>query len=147
MPRRFTGCRSEPWAIGTTITCSVAKQRISQRASRYVVLASMNSRRKKHRQFVAVIVDHDNRCVLEVLENRDKATVVAYLKKAKQDGLLAQVEEVTTDMWDAYVTAAREVFGDDVVITIDRFHVMKNFQEYLTGARRELQRNLSERER
>jgi transposase len=85
--------------------------------------------------------------VLDVLANRDKATVVAYLQKAKQDGLLAQVEEVTTDMWDAYVAAAREVFGDEVVITIDRFHVMKNFQECLTGARRQLQRKLSEQER
>src|SRR5947209_7053559 len=50
-------------------------------------------------------------------------------------------------MWDAYVAAAREAFGNEVVITIDRFHVMKNFQECLTGARRELQRKLSEQER
>jgi len=94
-----------------------------------------------------VIVDHDNQRVLEVLENRDKATVLAYLQQAKQDGLLAHVEEVTTDMWDAYVSAAREAFGAQVAITIDRFHVMKNFQECLTGARRELQRQLSGPER
>jgi transposase len=93
-----------------------------------------------------VIVDHDNERVLEVLENRDKSTVLAYLQEAKK-GLLAQVEEVTTDMWDAYVEAAREAFGDKVTITIDRFHVMKNFQEGLTGARRELQRQLSAQER
>src|SRR5208283_5542675 len=102
---------------------------------------------KKYRQFVAVIVDHDNECVLEVLENREKATVLAYLQKAKQEGLLALVAEVTTDMWDGYVEAAREAFGKDVAITIDRFHVMKNFQECLTGARRECQRQLSKAER
>lgn len=85
--------------------------------------------------------------MLEVLENREKATVLAYLTKAKQEGLLAQVAEVTTDMWDAYVAAAREAFGDGVTVTIDRFHVMKNFQECLTGARRELQRKLSDEER
>jgi len=94
-----------------------------------------------------VIVDHDNQRVLEVLESREKATVLAYLQKAKQEGLLAHVEEVTTDMWDAYVAAAREAFGEQVAITIDRFHVMKNFQECLTGARRELQRQLSGAER
>jgi len=94
-----------------------------------------------------VIVDHDNQRVLEILENREKATVLAYLQKAKQEGLLAQVEEVTTDMWDAYVGAAREAFGDKVAITIDRFHVMRNFQGCLTGARRELQRQLSDPER
>ena len=47
-------------------------------------------------------------------------------------------------MWDAYVEAAKEAFGDTIRITIDRFHVMKNFQECLTGARRDLQRTLSE---
>src|SRR5208283_372045 len=48
---------------------------------------------------------------------------------------------------DGYVEAAREAFGKDVAITIDRFHVMKNFQECLTGARRECQRQLSKAER
>lgn len=90
-----------------------------------------------------MIVDHDHRRVLEVLENREKATVRAYLAAAKEGGLLAAVEEVTTDMWDAYVEAAREVFGDGVAVTIDRFHVMKNFQDGLTAARREVQRGLS----
>jgi transposase len=104
------------------------------------------SLKKKHQRYVAVIVDHDNQRVLEVLENREKATVLAYLQKAKA-GVLAQVVEVTTDMWDAYVEAAREVFGVQVAVTIDRFHVMKNFQECLTGARRELQQRLSSPER
>ena len=90
-----------------------------------------------------MIVDHDHGCVLDVLENREKATVLAYLKKQKEQGLLSHVEEVTTDMWDAYVEAAREAFGVGVAITIDRFHVMKNFQDGLTAARRELQRGLS----
>lgn len=94
-----------------------------------------------------MIIDHDRQRVMEVLENREKATVVAYLKAGKESGLLAAVEEVTTDMWDAYVEASREVFGDSVAITIDRFHVMKNFQEGLTAARRDLQRTLSEGEK
>jgi transposase len=94
-----------------------------------------------------VIIDHDNHRVLEVLESREKTTVLAYLRKAKEEGVLAAVTEVTIDMWDAYDTAAREVFGEQVVVTIDRFHVMKNFQECLTGARRELQRKLSDAER
>jgi transposase len=94
-----------------------------------------------------VIIDHDNHRVLEVLEDREKTTVLAYLTKAKQEGLLSQVTEVTTDMWDGYVTAAYEAFGEHVIVTIDRFHVMKNFQECLTGARRELQKKLSEADR
>jgi transposase len=89
-----------------------------------------------------VLIDHTNHRVLEILENRDKASVVAYLEAGKASGLLAQLEEVTTDMWDGYVAAVRAVFGDTVRVTIDRFHVMKNFQEHLTDARRQIQREL-----
>jgi transposase len=69
---------------------------------------------KKHRQWIAVIVDHDNRRVLEVLESREKAVVLAYLQQAQANGMLADVEEVTTDMWDGYVEAAKEAFGPGV---------------------------------
>jgi transposase len=89
-----------------------------------------------------VLIDHTNERVLDVLESRDKDVLVKYLRQAKEEGLLAAVEEVTTDMWEGYVNAAEEVFGQAVRVTIDRFHVVKNFQEQLTEARREIQRGL-----
>jgi transposase len=91
---------------------------------------------------VAVIIDHTNGRVLEVLKSREKQVVRQYLERGRADGTLAQVREVTTDMWDGYVQAAREALGERVRITIDRFHVMKNFQDHLTAARREIQRLL-----
>lgn len=97
-------------------------------------------------QFVAVIVDHTNERVLEVLPNRTKDAVRDYLRQQQAQGLLTQVIEVTTDMWDGYVEAAREVFGERVLLTIDRFHVMKNFQDHLSAARREIQRSLPKEE-
>lgn len=103
--------------------------------------------KKKDSQFVAVIVDHDNQRVLDVLENREKATVSAYLQRGRTGGLLKYVEEVTIDMWSPFEGAVREAFGEGVTITIDRFHVMKNFQDCLTKARRELQRQMSPEER
>ena len=93
-----------------------------------------------------MIIDHSNGRVLDILESRDKDCVVQYLRQAKASGLLAGVQEVTCDMWDGYVNAAIEVFGVGVRVTIDRFHVMKNFQEQLTDARREIQRGLSKEE-
>ena len=84
--------------------------------------------------------------MLEVLENRDKAPVRAYLEAGRASGRLAHLEEVTTDMWDGYVEAVKEVFGETVRVTIDRFHVMKNFQDHLTGARRQIQRELTKEE-
>ena len=93
-----------------------------------------------------MIVDHTNRRVLDVLESREKAAVVKFLRESQASGLLANVTEVTTDMWDGYVEAAREVFGPSVTLTIDRFHVMKNLQDRLAAARREIQRELPESE-
>jgi len=93
-----------------------------------------------------VLIDHTNQRVLDVLENRDKTSVIAYLAAGKASGLLAELEEVTTDMWDGYVTAVQAVFGETVQVTIDRFHVMKNFQEHLTDARRQIQRELAKDE-
>jgi transposase len=92
-----------------------------------------------------VFVDHTNRRVLDVVEGRDKHLIVNYLRTHKE-GLFAQLEEVTCDMWDAYANATAEVFGEKVRVTIDRFHVMANFQEQLTEARREIQRGLGKGE-
>lgn len=89
-----------------------------------------------------MLIDHTNGRVLDVLETREKAAVVAWLEAQKKSGLLAHLREVTCDMWDAYVEATKEVFGGSVRVTIDRFHVMKNFQDRLNDARREVQRGL-----
>ncbi len=67
--------------------------------------------------------------------------MVAWLASHKA-GLLASLAEVTCDMWDAYAEATREVFGDAVRVTIDRFHVMKNFHDRFEEARRAIQRTL-----
>lgn len=77
-----------------------------------------------------------------MLESRDKATLKAWLQQGLASGLLGELEEVTTDMWDAYAAAAGEVLGSRVRIIVDRFHVMKNFQDCLDKARREIQREL-----
>ena len=89
-----------------------------------------------------MLIDHTNGRVLDLLETREKAAVAAWLAAGRASGLLGQVEEVTCDMWDAYAEAAREVFGGGVRVTVDRFHVMKNFQDRLADARREVQRAL-----
>lgn len=83
--------------------------------------------------------------MLEVLESREKAVVLAYLREHRQD-LFAHLEEATMDMWDGYVEAVREAFEGKVKITVDRFHVMKNFQDQLSHARREIQRRLPKNE-
>lgn len=70
-----------------------------------------------------MIIDQTNRRVLDVLENRDQQTVTEFLQKGRKSGLLEHVTEVTTDMWDGYVNAAKVAFGESVSVVIDRFHV------------------------
>ena len=89
-----------------------------------------------------MIIDHTNERVLDVLDSREKARVIEWLQAGRESGLLGSLEEVTIDMWEAYANAVTEVFGSSVRVTIDRFHVMKNFQDGLTNARREIQRSL-----
>ena len=93
-----------------------------------------------------MIIDHSNRRVLEVLESREKVKVKEYLEAGRSSGQFAALEEVTTDMWAGYVEAVKEAFEGKVRVTVDRFHVMQNFQERLTDARREIQRGLSKEE-
>jgi hypothetical protein len=57
------------------------------------------------------LIDHTNGRVLDVLESREKSVVLAWLA-ANKAGLLADLREVTIDMWDAYAQATREVFGE-----------------------------------
>jgi len=89
-----------------------------------------------------VLIDHSNGRVLEVLETREKSVVKAWLADNLASGLLAHVEEVTSDMWEGYTMAVREVFGNRVRIVIDRFHVMRQFQKKLNEERSQLRRML-----
>ena len=67
-----------------------------------------------------MLIDRTNGRVLDVLESREKTVIMAWLKAGVSSGLLAHLEEVTTDMWDGYVEAVKEVLGVRVRITIDR---------------------------
>ena len=58
-----------------------------------------------------MLIDHTNERVLDVLESREKAAVVAWLEAGQASGLLGQLQEVTSDMWDGYVEAVRKCSG------------------------------------
>jgi transposase len=99
--------------------------------------------KKRHRQFACPLIDHTNERVLDVLEQRSKESVVAWLKAGRESGFLASLKEVTIDMWGPYADAVREVFGDTVRIVVDRFHLAQHLQACLAQARRQIQRGLS----
>jgi transposase len=65
--------------------------------------------------------------VLAVLPNREKETVKAFLWRIPTR-LQRTIHTVCTDMWKAYINAAKEVLGEAVVV-VDRYHVAKNYRD------------------
>lgn len=65
--------------------------------------------------------------VLAVLPNREKETVKAFLARIPTR-LRRTIHTVCTDMWTAYINAAKEVLGETVVV-VDRYHVAKKYRD------------------
>jgi len=61
------------------------------------------------------------------LPDRTKATLVTWLTTIPAP-LRRQIRTVCADMWDAYVTAVREVLRHAILV-IDRFHVAKHYRD------------------
>jgi len=94
--------------------------------------------RKGHRDFVTIItsrVEGEIR-LLAVLPDRKKATVKAFLSSIPQR-LRRTIETLCSDMYDGYVNAAREVFGQRIQIVTDRFHVAKLYRKGMDELRKQ----------
>ena len=78
-------------------------------------------------EYVSVITDRDRRVVLEVLDDRKKETVLAWLDTLNPEQL-GQIETVSMDMWEAFINAFKERIPEvDQKICFDRFHVAGYF--------------------
>lgn len=84
-----------------------------------------------------VISAPEEGCVLDVLPNRERATLEKWL-----DGLSVEqrqaIRVVNVDMWEPYTLAVTAKLPQATIV-VDRFHVMKNLNHCLTQARREIQ--------
>jgi transposase len=95
--------------------------------------------KKGHRDFVTMVTvryENGDTRVLGILENREKATVKNFLFSIPKY-LRDTVQNVCTDLYEGYTEAAREVFGDNVVITADRFHIAKLYRKAVDEARKD----------
>jgi transposase len=84
--------------------------------------------KKGHRDFVVIVtarLPNERLIVLAVLPDRTKATLVTWLE-ALPPGIRHQIRTVCTDMWEAYVTAVREVLPHACIV-IDRYHVAHHY--------------------
>ena len=65
--------------------------------------------------------------VLAILPDREKETVKAFLTRIPTR-LQRTIHTVCTDMWKAYIHAAKEVLGQAVIV-VDRYHVAKKYRD------------------
>jgi len=86
--------------------------------------------KKGHKDFVTIVtmrVGNTTR-ILAVLKDRKKETVKTFFSRIPTR-VRKTVRAVCADMYDGFVKAAKEVFGDKVKIIIDRFHVAKLYRK------------------
>ena len=96
------------------------------------------SLKKGHQDYVVVVTarlaNHQNH-ILAVLKDRQKATVKEFFSSIPKH-LRKTIQVVCTDLYDGYINAACEVFGRQVRIVADRFHVAKLYRKGVDGLRK-----------
>jgi len=96
------------------------------------------SQKKGYQSFISIITSRveGKTKVLALLKGREKSTIKAFFESIpskKRKTIVA----VCCDMYDGYINAAREVFGESVAIVIDRFHVAKLYRKALVSLRKQ----------
>jgi len=97
---------------------------------------------KGHDAFVLVLCDLERGCILDLLPDRKKETLMAYFADWTDEQREA-VREVAMDLWEPYAQAVEACLPQARIIA-DRFHVMKLLNDQVTTARRQIQREATE---
>jgi transposase len=98
--------------------------------------------KKRHKQFALVLSDLDRRCVIAVLPSREQAELIRWFATLSQEQIQA-IRVVSMDMWRPYRSFV-EHYLPQADIVADRFHVMKQLNDQLSKARRQIQRQADE---
>ena len=95
--------------------------------------------KKRHKQYALVLSDLERRCVIAVLPSREQAEIKHWFDTLSQEQRDA-IRVVSMDMWRPYRSFV-ERYLPQARIVADRFHVMKQLNDQLTKARRQIQRH------
>jgi transposase len=121
-----------------------SKQHCSQLSWQKVRVLGMDeiALKKRHKQYVLVLSDLERHCVLAVLPTREQKTLAAWLK-TRSTAEKKAIRVVSMDMWRPYHAFVKKELPQAQIVA-DRFHVMKNLNQQLTKARRQIQRQADE---
>jgi transposase len=89
---------------------------------------------QKRHEYVTVLVDRKTGIVIDILDDRKKATLKKWLQANKNR--LKEVRSVSMDMWEPFITAVQETIeGAEGKICFDRFHVAGHLGKALDKVR------------
>jgi transposase len=94
--------------------------------------------KKGHGDFVVIVtarLSAQRLVILGVLENREKDTVIAFLRSIPIR-LLKIIHTVCSDMYEGFTEAVREEI-QSAQLVIDRFHVTRKYRDGLDGLRKQ----------
>ena len=89
----------------------------------------------KGHEYISIISDEASGIVLDVVEGRDKKSVDKLCKMALTPMQRDKVKTICTDMWDAYIYAAKEYFCD-ALHCHDNFHLVGYLNKAVDKVRR-----------
>lgn len=98
--------------------------------------------KKRHKQFALVLSDLERRYVIAVLPSREQAELERWFATLSQEQIQA-IRVVSMDMWRPYRSFVERYFPRADIVA-DRFHVMKQLNDQLSKARRQIQRQADE---
>lgn len=103
-------------------------------------LAIDETSRLRGHDYVTIVIDADQRRVIDVEEGRDKETIALFAEKLEaHGGDPDSISAVTSDMSKSYLPAIAENFPNAINI-IDKFHVKKVLMDALDDVRKEEQK-------
>lgn len=96
-----------------------------------------------NKQMRAVFTDIEDLKVLDMLKDRNKQTIIKFLKKIPDK---QTIEIVTTDMWQPYKDAINEVLPHAKQI-VDKFHVIQYGSKAMESSRKAFRSTLTDKQR
>jgi transposase len=94
-------------------------------------------------RYMTVVMDLESGAVVFCAPGRSAETLLPFWKRVKAAG--AEIQAVAMDMGPAYIAAVQEHLPNAVIV-FDHFHVIKLFNEKLSQLRRDLHRELTEKQ-
>ncbi len=90
-----------------------------------------------------VITNVKSNALVDLLINRNKETVVHYLRQMRDT---QDIQIVTMDMWNPYRQAVREVIPDAEIV-VDKFHIVRMGNQAVEDIRKTIRKGLDTKER